>query len=120
MCIYIYIYLYIYARSVAVAILLQETTAEPPRASCAVPLLDGFAAGLMRGDEWQMTTSDEHAEINGKQAYDMLVQDLTAQIDQETQDREDKFGIDAEAQGDLTITTTAMGAIEEYLAAALR
>ena len=60
-------------------------------------------------------TALEKEEMNGKHAYDMLVQDLTAQIDQATQDREEKSEIKADAQGDLTDTTTTMEADEKYL-----
>ena len=60
--------------------------------------------------------------MNGKHAYDMLMQDLTAQVDQAIQDREEKSVIKAkkmqakaDAQGDLTDTTTTMQADETYL-----
>jgi len=67
-------------------------------------------------------TALEKEEMNGKHAYDMLMQDLTAQVDQATQDREEKSEIKAkklqakaDAQGDLADTTTTMQADETYL-----
>merc|ERR1712217_863061 len=59
-------------------------------------------------------TATEKKEMNTKHAFDMLMQDLTAQIDQATQDRGEKAGVKAkklqakaDAEGDLTDTTTA-------------
>ena len=67
-------------------------------------------------------TTLEKAEMNGKHVYDMSLQDITAQIDQATQDRVEKSEIKAkklqakaDAQGDLTDTTTTMEADEKYL-----
>merc|ERR1719331_1034801 len=55
----------------------------------------------------------EKEEMNSKHAYDMLMQDLKAQIDQATQDRTEKaetkakkLQAKADAQGDLEDTTT--------------
>merc|ERR1711920_448979 len=55
-------------------------------------------------------------------AFDMLMQDLTAQIDQSTQDRDDKAATKAkrlqakaDAEGDLRDTTTSMQADQKYL-----
>merc|ERR1719401_2995780 len=62
-------------------------------------------------------TKLEKEEMNGKHAYDMLMQDLTAQIQQATQDRGEKaetkakkLQAKADAEGDLTDTTTTMEA----------
>merc|ERR1711879_223338 len=61
-------------------------------------------------------------EMNAKHAHDMLVQDLTAQIDQATSDRDSKSGIKAkklqmkaDAEGDLADTTETKKADEKYL-----
>merc|ERR1712190_200898 len=68
-------------------------------------------------------TTTEKEEMNSKHAYDMLMQDLTAQIDQATTDRGEKAEVKAkklqakaDAQGDLTDTTTTKEADEKYLA----
>jgi cell division septum initiation protein DivIVA len=67
-------------------------------------------------------TALEKKEMNSKHAYDMLIQDLTAQIDQATQDREEKaetkakkLQAKADAEGDLRDTTTTKEADEKYL-----
>merc|ERR1719229_1634407 len=61
--------------------------------------------------------------MNSKHAYDMLMQDLTAQIDYATKDRDEKaeskakkLQAKADAQGDLKDTTTTMQADKKYLA----
>merc|ERR1719437_349443 len=68
-------------------------------------------------------TSLEKEEMNGKHAYDLLMQDLGAQIEQATQDREEKAEAKAkalqnkaDAEGDLKDTTSTMEADEKYLA----
>merc|ERR1719222_4623 len=60
--------------------------------------------------------------MNSKHAYDMLMQDLTAQTDQAKQDRGEKaetkatkLQAKADAEGDLTDTTTTKEADEKYL-----
>jgi len=65
----------------------------------------------------------EKEEMNSKQAFEMLVQDLTAQIDQAKQDRTEKaetkakkLQAKADAEGDLTETTTTKEADKKYLA----
>jgi len=62
-------------------------------------------------------------EMNSKHAYDMLMQDLKAQIGQAESDRDEKSEFKAEtlqakadAQGDLKDTTTTRDADEKYLA----
>jgi hypothetical protein len=67
-------------------------------------------------------TDLEKKEMNSKHAHDMLVQDLTAQIEQGTADRESKSGtkakklqMRADAQGDLSDTTATKEADEKYL-----
>jgi len=67
-------------------------------------------------------TALEKSEMNSKHAYDMLMQDLTAQIDQATQDRTEKSEIKAkklqakaDAEGDLQDTTTTRDADQQYL-----
>merc|ERR1719195_1413731 len=64
----------------------------------------------------------EKEEMNSKHAYDMLIQDLTAQTDQAKQDREEKaetkakkLQAKADAEGDLTDTTTTRDADIKYL-----
>jgi hypothetical protein len=64
----------------------------------------------------------EKEEMNSKHAYDMLMQDLTAQTDQAKQDREEKaetkakkLQAKADAEGDLTDTTTTRDADQKYL-----
>jgi cell division septum initiation protein DivIVA len=68
-------------------------------------------------------TTLEKEEMNSKHAYDMLMQDLKAQIAQATQDRTEKaetkakkLQAKADAEGDLTDTTTTRDADEKYLA----
>ena len=67
-------------------------------------------------------TTLEKEEMNTKHAYDMLVQDLTAQIAQATQDREEKAETKAKkleakatAEGDLAETTATRDADQKYL-----
>ena len=62
-------------------------------------------------------------EMNSKHAFDMLMQDLNAQIAQATQDRDEKaetkakkLQAKADAQGDLNDTTTTRDADVKYLA----
>eukprot|EP00428_Durinskia_dybowskii_P016832 CAMPEP_0170221440 /NCGR_PEP_ID=MMETSP0116_2-20130129/10408_1 /TAXON_ID=400756 /ORGANISM="Durinskia baltica, Strain CSIRO CS-38" /LENGTH=634 /DNA_ID=CAMNT_0010472119 /DNA_START=1 /DNA_END=1902 /DNA_ORIENTATION=- len=68
-------------------------------------------------------TALEKEEMNSKHAHDMLLQDLTAQIEQATQDREEKseakakhLQAKADAEGDLADTTATKEADERYLA----
>jgi len=68
-------------------------------------------------------TDAEKKEMNSKHAYDMMMQDLTAQIEQATQDRTEKaetkakkLQAKADAEGDLRDTTTSKEADEKYLA----
>merc|ERR1719174_3358630 len=68
-------------------------------------------------------TTLEKEEMNSKHAYDMLMQDLNAQISQATQDRDAKaeskaknLQAKADAQGDLRDTTTTRDADSKYLA----
>merc|ERR1719219_575520 len=65
----------------------------------------------------------EKEEMNSVQAFEMLIQDLTAQLEQATQDREEKaetkakkLQAKADAEGDLTETTTTRDADVKYLA----
>jgi len=67
-------------------------------------------------------TALEKEEMNGKHAYEMLMQDLTAQVDQATTDREEKSATKAkklqaraDATGNLQDTTTTMEADVKYL-----
>jgi len=67
-------------------------------------------------------TQLEKEEMNTKHAYDMLMQDLTAQIAQATQDREEKANTKAKkleakatAEGDLADTTATRDADQKYL-----
>jgi len=64
----------------------------------------------------------EKEEMNSKHAFDMLIQDLTAQIAQAKQDRGEKaetkakkLQAKADAEGDLTDTTTTRDADQKYL-----
>merc|ERR1719476_837834 len=64
----------------------------------------------------------EKEEMNAKHAYDMLIQDLTAQTDQAKQDRTEKaetkakkLQAKADAEGDLKDTTTTRDADQKYL-----
>merc|ERR1719161_272686 len=68
-------------------------------------------------------TTLEKEEMNSKHAYDMLMQDLKAQIAQATTDRGEKAEAKektllskADAKGDLQDTTTTKAADEKYLA----
>merc|ERR1719512_398672 len=76
-------------------------------------LLDKFMA---------QRTDLEKEEMNAKHAFDMLIQDVTAQVEQATQERSDKATTKAEklqakapAEGDLTDTTATKEADEKYL-----
>jgi len=67
-------------------------------------------------------TDLEKKEMNSKHAFDMLMQDSTAQIEQATADREDKaetkakkLQAKADAESDLRDTTTTKEADEKYL-----
>merc|ERR1719491_1808266 len=67
-------------------------------------------------------TGLEKKEMNSKHAFDMLMQDLTAQIDQATTDRSEKaetkakkLQAKADASGDLRDTTASKEADEKYL-----
>jgi len=67
-------------------------------------------------------TTLEKEEMNSKHAYDMLMQDLNAQIAQATADRGSKaenkakkLQAKADATGDLKDTTTTMNADQKYL-----
>jgi len=67
-------------------------------------------------------TATEKKEMNAKHAFEMLIQDLTAEIDQSTTDRGSKAEIKAkklqakaDASGELTDTTTTKQADEKYL-----
>jgi len=68
-------------------------------------------------------TALEKAEMNSKHAYDMLMQDLNAQIAQATQDRDEKaeskakaLQAKADATGNLNDTTATRDADSKYLA----
>merc|ERR1719414_429140 len=68
-------------------------------------------------------TDIEKKEMNSKHAFEMLMQDLTAQIEQATADREDKaetkakkLQAKADAESDLKDTQTSKAADEKYLA----
>jgi hypothetical protein len=68
-------------------------------------------------------TALEKEEMNSKHAYDMLMQDLNAQITQATQDRDEKAETKAktlqhkaDCEGDLKDTTTTRDADAKYLA----
>merc|ERR1719487_697325 len=68
-------------------------------------------------------TQLEKEEMNSKHAFDLLMQDLSAQIAQATQDRTEKsetkakkLQAKADAEGDLADTTTTRDADEKYLA----
>uniref|UniRef100_A0A7S1Q7J3 Uncharacterized protein n=1 Tax=Alexandrium catenella TaxID=2925 RepID=A0A7S1Q7J3_ALECA len=67
-------------------------------------------------------TTLEKEEMNSKHAYDMLMQDLKAQIEQATQDRTEKsetkakkLQAKASAEGDLNDTTSTRDADQHYL-----
>merc|ERR1712070_1235718 len=67
-------------------------------------------------------TTLEKEEMNSKHAYDMLMQDLKAQIAQATQDRDAKaeskaktLQAKADAEGDLKDTTTTRNEDQKYL-----
>jgi hypothetical protein len=67
-------------------------------------------------------TTLEKEEMNAKQAFEMLIQDLTAQIEQAQSDRDakattksKKLQAKADAEGDLSDTTTTRDADAKYL-----
>merc|ERR1712008_568476 len=64
----------------------------------------------------------EKEEMNSLHAFEMLIQDLTAQVEQTTQDRTEKaetkakkLQAKADAEGELTDTTTTRDADQKYL-----
>merc|ERR1711920_1114283 len=64
----------------------------------------------------------EKEEMNSVHAFEMLIQDLTAQLEQATQDRTEKaetkakkLQAKADAEGELTDTTTTRDADQKYL-----
>jgi len=68
-------------------------------------------------------TTLEKEEMNSKHAYDMLMQDLKAQIDQDETDRDEsaatkakRLQAKADAEGDLKDTTSTMEEDKKYLA----
>jgi len=68
-------------------------------------------------------TNIEKKEMNAKHAYEMIMQDLTAEIEQATQDRTEKaetkaktLQAKADAKGELVDTTATMEADKKYLA----
>merc|ERR1719498_1148898 len=68
-------------------------------------------------------TKLESEEMNSKQAFEMLIQDLTAQVNQATSERNSKAQTKAKkleakatAEGDLEDTTNTMNADKKYLA----
>merc|ERR1719364_523414 len=68
-------------------------------------------------------TTLEKEEMNARHAFEMLLQDLKAQIEQATQDRDEKAATKAkklqakaDAEGDLQDTITTRDADEKYLA----
>merc|ERR1719333_665417 len=68
-------------------------------------------------------TTLEKEEVSSKHAFDLLIQDLNDQIEQATQDRDEKAALKAkqlqakaDAEGDLTDTTTTRDADVKYLA----
>jgi len=70
----------------------------------------------------QERTNLEKEEMNSKHAYDMLMQDLKAQIAQSTSDRDEKSEFKAgtlqskaDAKGDLEDTTSTRNADQKYL-----
>merc|ERR1712194_108653 len=67
-------------------------------------------------------TAAEKEEMNSKHSFEMLMQDLTAQIEQSTQDRTEKaeakakaLQARADANGDLKDTTSTMEADKKYM-----
>jgi len=67
-------------------------------------------------------TTVEKEEMNTKHAFDMLMQDMKAQIEEATQDRTQKSAVKAkklqakaDAEGDLQDTETTLAADEKYL-----
>merc|ERR550514_1365346 len=65
-------------------------------------------------------TDLQKEEMNSQHEFEMLVQDLTAQIDQNTRDRDDKAEtkaakLQANAEGDLADTTSTRNADAKYL-----
>eukprot|EP00444_Apocalathium_aciculiferum_P031609 CAMPEP_0183484572 /NCGR_PEP_ID=MMETSP0370-20130417/178988_1 /TAXON_ID=268820 /ORGANISM="Peridinium aciculiferum, Strain PAER-2" /LENGTH=950 /DNA_ID=CAMNT_0025677863 /DNA_START=53 /DNA_END=2906 /DNA_ORIENTATION=- len=111
----------------AIDVFLQE----PEGLEVSAPEADGYEfqshgiVGMLEKllDEFiAERTKLEKEEMNGKHAYDMLMQDLTAQIAQATQDREEKseakskaLQAKADAEGDLKDTTDTRDADQKYL-----
>jgi len=111
---------------------LQETYEDPEGLAVSAPEAYGYefqSHGVIEMLEKLLDkfiderTALEKKEMNTKHAYDMLMQDLTAQISQATQDREEKsetkakkLQARADARGELKDTTTTKEADEQYLA----
>merc|ERR1711865_118124 len=102
----------------ALAVTAPEANAYEFQSSGVVEMLEKLLDKFI--DE---RTNLEKEEMNSKHAYDMLMQDLKAQISQGTADRGAKaeskaknLQNKADANGDLKDTTTTMNADKKYLA----
>jgi len=126
---------------------LKELSLVPPEAKKAIDIFlqqdpEGLAVSAPEANAYEFQSSGviemleklldkfiderttlEKEEMNSKHAYDMLMQDLNAQIAQATQDRDEKaetkankLQAKADAEGDLKDTTTTRDADVKYLA----
>jgi len=101
-----------------VAVSAPEANAYESQSGGIVEMLDKLLDKFI-----EERTQLEKEEMNAKHAYDMLMQDLKAQIGQAESDRDEKAEFKAEtlqakadAKGDLKDTTTTRDADEKYLA----
>jgi len=101
-----------------VAVIAPEANAYESQSGGIVEMLDKLLDKFI-----EERTQLEKEEMNAKHAYDMLMQDLKAQIGQAESDRDEKAEFKAEtlqakadAKGDLKDTTTTRDADEKYLA----
>jgi prefoldin subunit 5 len=116
----------------AIDVFLQTGVQEPEGLAVSAPEANAYefqSSGVIEMLEKLLDkfiderTTLEKEEMNSKHAYDMLMQDLKAQIAQATQDRDEKaetkakkLQAKADAEGDLKDTTTTRDADVKYLA----
>jgi DNA repair exonuclease SbcCD ATPase subunit len=116
----------------AIDVFLQDVESAPEGLAVSAPEANAYefqSSGVVEMLEKLLDkfvderTALEKEEMNSKHAYDMLMQDLNAQIAQGTQDRDEKaeskaqkLQAKADAEGDLKDTTTTRDADAKYLA----
>jgi prefoldin subunit 5 len=120
-----------HARKIISAFLAQDSELGQDPMSVSAPQANAYefqSSGIVDmleklKDKFEDERTDlEKQESNARHAYEMLIQDLTAQIDTATEDREakaqekaSKLQTAAEAKGDLADTTATRDADQTYL-----